>query len=381
MKKLFLACAVLCCLLLSLSVAVAAETTAPALSDDLYSFQLVVNGELYTFPMTYADFTAKGWVYQDDAETMLDSGYYSPSETFKMGALRCYGVMINFDINAQPMDQCYVAGMSIDSDDVKKAEDFTLTLPGGLAFGTATAEDAEKLYGAATDTYEGSLYKKLTYTLESYRDVELEFAADTGLLSAVDMRNLETPADFVPSEVSPEVPAITTAYAAPDAIGDSLSSFTASYGGVVYQLPVPVSVMVANGWKIVESDSEPTVNGHNSGWVTLMMNNQRLRVLARNYSSNATAIANCFVMDFKSETDMGIELTVAKGITIGMSEADLQAALEGEDFKKDESTSYNRYYVTPTDSSLDSYEILTRDGSVYKMEVSYSPKYSEYNPQ
>lgn len=34
------------------------------LSDDLYSYQIMINGELYQIPMEYSDLAAKGWKYR-----------------------------------------------------------------------------------------------------------------------------------------------------------------------------------------------------------------------------------------------------------------------------------------------------------------------------
>ena len=247
-----------------------------------------------------------------------------------------------------------------------------------LTYGVSTADDAQALYGTPSYTYEGELYTKYSYQYASYRELALQFSAETGALNAVELMNLEAPADFVPSEVSGEIPAIVTAYAAPDAVSDDLADFTATYGGAVYRLPVPVSVMMENGWELVESDSAPTVNGRDSGWVTLMMDNQRLRILARNYSENATAASNCFVTSFESSDSCKIALTTAKGLTVGMSESDLLSALEGEAFEKQESASYTCYTVSPTDSTMDGYELYVRDGAVYKLVMSYSPKFSAY---
>ena len=63
----------------------AAETTneTQALSDDIYSFQAEIDGEIYQFPMSFEEFTAKGWTYDGDAAQTMEPEQYTTAETFK----------------------------------------------------------------------------------------------------------------------------------------------------------------------------------------------------------------------------------------------------------------------------------------------------------
>lgn len=352
------------------------QAPGPVLSNDPYSFQMIVNGEVYAFPMTYADFTAKGWVLDADDAVLVPSSY--STERFTMRKLSITAYLINFDINALPYSQCYVGGVSVDQYDVSRVKDFALTLPGGLEYATATIEDARALYGTPSRSSEGESYVSAEYEYSSYCELKLTSYNEEGVIDNVMMRCFQPPQDFSPSAVSDEIPAIVAAYAAPAAISDDLADFTASYGGVLYQLPVPVSALLQNGWQIVKYDSETTVKGRDSGWVTLIMDNQRLRSLATNYSPNATAITNCFVTKFESGDGCKIELIAANGLTVGMSETELLAALEGEDFDKREGSSYVSYTVAPAKGPTDTYVAHVRDGAVYQLEISHSPYYSDY---
>jgi hypothetical protein len=84
------------------------------LSDDIYSFQIQIDEDVYQFPMTYDEFTAFGWVSKDDATGMLDANYREVSHVFEKGDLQCYGEIVNFDVNARPLNECYVGGISVD---------------------------------------------------------------------------------------------------------------------------------------------------------------------------------------------------------------------------------------------------------------------------
>ncbi|MFR3322542.1 MAG: hypothetical protein ACLTSZ_17350 [Lachnospiraceae bacterium] len=66
-------------------------------------------------------------------------------------------------MNTMPATDCLMAGLSIDNFDWKLDGADTITLPGGLIRGEATADDITAAYGTPSDTYEGDLYTKHTY--------------------------------------------------------------------------------------------------------------------------------------------------------------------------------------------------------------------------
>ncbi len=362
------------------TVSEAAGDTAE-LSDDLYSFQLKLNGELYQFPMTYADFTALGWEYQDDETTEVAPNEYSPSAVFKNGDLKLYASIVNLSINTLPVSDCLIGGISLDQYQTKDAPDTTVEFPGGILYGTATLEDVKAAYGEPSNVYEGDLYTNLTYEYDYKQSVDFYIDAETGVLNHFEIDNFVADAEAntaAAAEVSSEPTASVLAYTAPTELGDDLTSFIVDFASALYQLPAPVSVFEENGWKVKTEDSDAIVAGGDFGWVTMMKDNQELRVIARNYDANATVINNCFVTSVEaSEYTTNLPLTVQKGITVGMSTADLEAALEGVDYEKDdENDSYAYYTVTGPESSLDrvSISVNKEKDAVSTLEVSYDPK-------
>lgn len=366
------------------------ETSAPAagekgdfgpLSDDPYSFQIEINGEVYQFPMPYEQFAAYGWVYKDDSTTMLDAHYVAGTSVFNLGDLQCYADIVNFDINQRPLNECYIGGISFDTFQVEKGN-ASILLPGGLQFGVATVEDAKNKYGTASDeitTDSGSV--TLYYRLDYDRELRLRFDESSKTMANINIENYIIPDDFQSGEVSSEVPAIVSKYQAPTAISENFADWTAEYGGKLYQLPAPITEFLADGWSIVPENSEETIQGRGHGWVTMMKDNQQLRVIAQNYSEGATSINNCFITDLVSdEHDSKTPITIAKGIALGMTQADLESAIAGEEIKKEDSSSYSYYKIMPTGKLTESYEFYVKKetGLVYKIKMSYSPRYADY---
>ena len=352
-----------------------------ALSDDLYSFELLLDGELYQFPMSYEEFTAKGWTYKDDDTIEIKPNSYSPSERFTKGSLEIYASVINLGINTLPLSECTVGGISMDEWQYKDAPETTLELPGGITYGISTLEDITAAYGPASDTYEGDLYTKLEYEYDYYQDWELYVSTETGLLNEVDVRNFvadEEANSSAAAEVSDEPTPEVLAYEAPTELGDDPGTFTVDYAGDLYQLPAPVSFFEEKGWTIKREVSDSIIPGRSFGWVSMLKDNQELKVIARNYNDNATVIDNCFVTTVKANVyGPELSLTLPGGITMGMTEEELTAVLESISLEQDveESDSFT-YYNLIKEASRSTIQIIVKkeDGVVTGMEVQNDPK-------
>lgn len=357
------------------------------LSDDLYAFQLEINGDVLQFPMTFEQFLSFGWALKDsdDESEVLDSNYRTGMTFTHTSGMSCYVQVLNFDVNSLPVKDCYVGGIQVDSTSFNKVEDMdklSIVLPGGIQYGVSTLQEALDAYG--TPSYENTLSSGteiIEYKLDYYQEVELWFGSESGTVESIDIENFTKPADFVDSEVSSDVPDIVNRYTAPTAVSSDFADWTVEYGGKLYQLPAPVSEFEADGWVIQEGDSEMTINGRGSGWLTMRKDNQKLKIIVQNYSEGATAVNNCFVTEVLSDPyDCKIVLTTSGGITIGTTEADLKTAIAGMELKEEDSSSYRYYKVMPTGSLVDCYEFYVNKetGLVYKIEVSYQPKYADY---
>ena len=342
------------------------------LSSDIYSFQVQLDNDVYQFPMTFDQFVSYGWVYDGDDTQTIKPDQYSGVEVFKKGGFTLYASIVNFGMNVEPYKNCLIGGISIDEFQAKD-QNVTITLPGGIVFG--------KAYGDATDVYDGDMYSKLTYSLGSYQQVEIQISKETKVVSSIDIENLSEPEEAAAQDtsVSSEVPAIVTQYKAPTSLGNDFMKFIVEYDGDLYKLPAPVSEFEKNGWKIVAADSDSTVKAGDFGWVTLMKNNQQLRVIAENYADTATTINNCFLTNIKaSELTTNVPMTVQKGIKIGMSKKNLEKALSGVKYEKndEDSTMFTYYEIVSPERGTDCITITLRNetSTIEGIDVSYSPK-------
>ena len=312
--------------------------------------------------MMFSDFTALGWTSTDEEYPVLEPNQYDMLY-FTKDDVQCTVYVINLGMNNESAENCIVGGMAIDSFDWDVSVG-TVTLPGGIVRGQADAAAIEAAYGTPSDTYEGDLYTSLTYETDSYSSIELSVDAESGVLSDIDIRNFVEPEGFDAGEVSTEVPEAVTAYTKPDSLGDSFDEYRIALDGELYTLPVPVSVLIADGWEIDEAETDPEIAANYFGWVTLRKGGQEIRETIVNSEDYATIPENCWL---ESLTVGGFTLDaegeIPCGIKTGMPEADMIQALDAAGVTYTSETSGDFAYYTINEQSFDKcYELIVYKG-------------------
>lgn len=326
------------------------------LSDDIYSFQMKLDGDLYAFPMSYEDFTACGWEYDGNEELELAPNSYT-GETFYKGELRAYVELFNGGLNTVPYSGCSISGMSIDAYDFEDAPETVIEFPNGVVYGTSTLDDVKAAYGEPGDVYEGDLYTKLSYEYDIYQDWEFNIDKETGVLDQFDVSNLvvdEEANAAAAAEVSSEPTEAVLAYTAPTELGEDAEAGIVEYAGDLYQLPAPVSVFLENGFTLKPEGSDAVVPGQNAGWVEMLKDGQEFRGSVRNYDKNATTIENCFIMAVDSDRyDTDLPLVIPGGLTRGLNEEELLAVLENLPYEISSDTDDYIYYTVQRKDDYD----------------------------
>lgn len=340
----------------------------PALAEaDLYAFELELDGVTYSFPTDFAALEAQGWTYLGDKTETLGYNYYSVASRFEKGEARIYATLFNPAWDVKPSGECQVAGLDVELDDL---EGLRAVLPGGIEIGVADKAAAEAAYGAPTDTYEGSMYTSYTYELDYGCKVELEFDAETGLLSAIDLRNLVSQDAPDPATVADEPSDEEKAYTAPAELGTELLSFQVNYGDALYVLPAPFSAFVQNGWKLMEDEIVPA---QSTARVEMRLQNQTLRTYVYNPSEKAAFAHNCLVTGVEQDVNgVDIDLELPGGVKLGDPGEELEqyAALSPE---TDDGSSLFTYYTYGEYGQSVTILVNKETGLVSKIEVENCP--------
>lgn len=241
-------------------------------------------------------------------------------------------------MNAVPYSESTVAGITLDKFDLQDCG-WEIFLPGGIQYGVANADDIKKAYGEPTKDYDGEIFYSMIYEYDYHRVVKLNVYKEENALLGVELENL------------------------------------VEMEGVVYSLPCPVSVLLENGFTINTESSDSEVAAGGVGWADLTYNNQTLHAMLKNYADYATIVENCFAVSMKSSVNgPKFDLVIPGGIKVGDSEETVKKATADFNCETETSDSGFTYYEVfdPEGSSLDSYSIVVKDGSVCTIEVKNS---------
>lgn len=345
------------------------------LSDDLYDFQISIDGDVYQIPMWYSDFEALGWEYDGDNTQTLSSNQYTLTEVWTKDGFKVYTRFANLSMNTVPFSESMIAGITLDKFYLEEC-DWEILLPGGIQYGVSNADDIKAAYGEPTSDYDSDLYYKMTYKSDNYSEIELYVYKESDTLQQVEIENI-VELEGADNSVDDTVPDIVTSYEAPKSLSSDFYDYTAQMEGVVYSLPCPVSVLIENGFKIDTNSSDSEVASGGIGWVDLRYNNQTLHTMVENYADYATTTENCFAVSMKSSVNgPKFELVFPGNIKVGDSEDAVKKAVGGFNCEVETSDSGYTYYVVydPDGSKLDRYDIVVKDGSVCTMEVQNSTK-------
>lgn len=138
------------------------------LSDDLYSYQLLINGELYQLPMDVETLVERGWELDGDIDGELDAYTLDPMLTFYRENCEIQVSIANETGSPQPYRACTATAMSI-SLYYNTDGNMTFVLPKGIQSGVSTVEDMKAAYGEPTSFSESDGM--------AFADYEVEYAS------------------------------------------------------------------------------------------------------------------------------------------------------------------------------------------------------------
>ncbi|MGI6010664.1 MAG: hypothetical protein ACOX8H_04085 [Ruminococcus sp.] len=303
------------------------EVPAADIDSELKSFEFSVQGTACRLPAAYEEMEEKGWKYEGDLAAEVAAESFLENQTLYLGDYSCTADITNFSPEPQPVEQCFVGRIVLETG--KQGE--KVTLPGNLALGEATAVQAQEAYGEPKDRYENDSEIIFTYEYGVYERAVLTFQTNTEVLVKAELCNQMNPQEQEMYENAGKgKTAEVEQYQAPETVSDDLMDFTVEYGGSLYRLPAPVSAFTDNGWEIDEESSDEAVKNGKYGYVTLVRGEQSLYAVVCNYGTEITAVNNCFVTSVHGDlTTTKVPIRIAHNITLGMPTEEFLGAVEG----------------------------------------------------
>lgn len=167
----------------------ASSVTPMKLSDNLYDFQISIDGTVYQFPMWYSDFEALGWQYDGDNTDTLSNNQYVGIRHWKKDGVSVHTEFANKSMKTVPFSDSMVSGISMDRDGMKSCG-WEILLPNGIKWGVSNVDDIIAAYGVPTSDYDGSNYYKMIYQCDFLREICLYVYKDSGVLEQIEIENI-----------------------------------------------------------------------------------------------------------------------------------------------------------------------------------------------
>ncbi|MBU3102706.1 hypothetical protein [Clostridium gasigenes] len=343
-------------------------------SDDLYSFEIVLNGVDYNLPIAFSELEKNGWVIKEADLINLEPSQHTLGTILKNGDKEINSYIFNSSENVQSADKCIVGGIAID--EYYAENGLKLVLPKGITLGSSK-EEVLSAYGEPTDSYESELYTKFTYEVNTYKTIDIMIDIETNKVSQIDLRNFNDSPDKTNSSESAnsnESISKSSTYKSPKELTDDLLSFNVKYDGVLYNVPVPFAELEKDGW-VIESAPYEKIDAKDTAFgFILRKGNISLDTNLYNELDTSTSYKNCLVTSLISnDTDTKLPIELPKGIKVGSTQQDVESAFSNLEVVKEDDPSYISYTYTKTVLQEISIFISKETSKVYKIEVQYLP--------
>jgi hypothetical protein len=343
-----------------------ASGEASSLSEDLYSFQVLIGGESIAIPCTYERMIEAGWTYTGNEDELLKPEQRTVSSAWEKNGVLLSAGMVNTSWDVLPVKQCVLAAVQLDDTAPH------VVLPGGILLGSSGLREVMDAYGAPSSIYEDGEISRFTYQLDYDQEAVFTFAAYDGVLTSAALRNVVMAAAPDPTVLLGSSASGSSSYRTPSSLGDDPFDFHISYGDALYALPAPVKVFEKNGWVLGEG-ADNVVKAYGSGQLTLTYNGKQWTTWVYNDSDKATLAGSCLITTVVSDMGRGdVSIVLPGGVTNGMAEEEMRSAYEGIDAKISETDASRRYEFSRSGGEI-ILSLQLDTGLISRVEVKKAP--------
>lgn len=346
--------------------------TSSELSDDIFSFQIQLNGHVFTLPFDWAYAENLGW----ELGARFDGIELGPNQRTFSNEVWQGNTKANFSIgNNTPNNILPSEGVvgEIRITDRDLSSGIEVVMPGGLTIGSP-AEQIVQLHGEPSNFTEMDTFRRYTYQLGIQVEIAFTVNQETNLINEIKIMNFQERQE---STFDGELSALAQGYVPPSALGDDFSQGIVELEGVVYQLPIPVAVMLNNGW-VLEDESTMIPAGRVDVRGRLRYGNQVMRVHIKNYDSVEVPATEGFIIQVEFSHHFWIgNIAIPGGITQDSTKEQVMS-LFGEPTRYEYSQSFEHYtwHVTRYDTMRERIIVtfLIEDGSIHSIVVENDPR-------
>lgn len=269
------------------------STKKKKISDDLYDFTFEMEDAVYQLPVDMEELADDGWKLDKqeweeesyDEDTQLSPGdYANVTLTHSKKSTSVSASLTNLSKEEQPITEVSVTGITVMTMPGTEWEPPTLKLSKGIKL-TSSYDDLVEAYGDPTTemTDEEGIMAIYEYDTTSYTFAFFDLG-DGMELSSIMLHgpNEAVSTDKKESEkpLSDKAKEKVDDYEYPSTVGTVFDCGRIKLDDDIYQLPIPGSVLVNNGWKPMEEIVVPALSTYFTA--EFVRNNQQLAFDAEN---------------------------------------------------------------------------------------------------
>lgn len=340
---------------------------AESMSEDLYSFQILIGEDQISIPCTYEQLAQAGWTYNGDAQELLKPEGRTVSSAWEKNGVLLYGEMVNNSWDVLPVKDCVLAAVEL-TDSLGKT-----VLPGGILPGVSQIREVIDTYGTPSANHKSGGLTQYTYQLDYNQEAIFSFSTDTGILKEASLRNVVMASAPDPKALKGgSASGSALNYHTPGSLGEDPFSFHVSFGGALYALPAPVEEFVKNGWTIADG-ADNAVKAYGSCQLTLTLGASRFATWVYNNTDKAALASNCLITTIVSDQNKGgAPLILPGNVTTGMTEEEALSAYSAYTVKTSESGTTRRHSFCNGRTGI-VLSVNSSTGIVSRIEVSNTP--------
>ena len=159
------------------------------LSDNLYDFQISIDGTIYQFPMQYSEFEAFGWKHIGEPTNTLAPNKYALTETWTRDGGHVSTRLGNLSTDTVPYSESTVIGITLEDMYLKDC-DWEIIMPKGIQLGVSDVDDIIAAYGEPTEDLDKDNYHRIQYEYENYRAITFFVSKDDNILTEIIILNV-----------------------------------------------------------------------------------------------------------------------------------------------------------------------------------------------
>ena len=342
------------------------------LSDDIFDFDVSLDGVVYKMPATINEFESNGWTISDDAKSEM----VAPGEDFEVSAKSDSGyitlIMYNDGATEKSVANCIVGGLLLS---FNRSNTYTVKLSKGLVVdGDSTLDEVVSAWGKYDYVEKFDYFYEETRTYFHTCAYNFTTTKD-GDLTSVGIKNYN--ADDVLEPIVAED--IIADMASPtDAMSDDLADGIISFEGKAVALPCKASEIVsAEGWQLTMGSTKLAPNETTTVYLTKDVRthgfNDSVFIQILNTTDKEISIEDAIVIDIDySDYNNMNALEFANGIKLGMSESDFLNASNYFHFDVEDEGDRTNYRSTSDEGGFEYKFVFNEENKLETMAITYN---------